>query len=77
MNEFYLSAIGFALFLLASLLLGTMAAVAGVLERIRKIEETQAGIDSEPIRTLISEAREIQARLLADEEERSMEAENG
>ena len=77
MSDFYLRFIIAALVILAIAGLGIMIAVAGALERIRKIEETQAKKDSTPIRTLISEACELQARLIADEEERIREAENG
>ena len=68
MNDFYLVAIGFALILLAALLLGTMAAVVGALDRIRALED--APKDNQPLKTLIDESVEKQARLRAQEAER-------
>lgn len=67
MDEFYLFAIGISLFLLACLLLGTMAAVVGALERIRALED--APKDNQPLKTLIAESVEKQARLIEKSEE--------
>lgn len=76
MNNFYIQFIFASLVVLALAGLGVMVAVTAAFERIRKLEEAQAKM-AEPIRSLAKDAFELQSRLFADEEERSMEAENG
>lgn len=71
MIEFYFRAIAVALVILAALLLGTMTAVVGALDRIEALENKTADPDPNPIKTFITEAQALNERLIAEEMERT------
>lgn len=53
------------------LCLATMVAVIGLMDRVKRIEDKGARKDPDPIKTFIVDAQELQARLIAEEMERT------